>query len=179
MPERGSYPPQAGQPTDQAVMSQSTPPAVELLWEKYSYDPFTGTLQKRKSGIPVKGFPSSNKRAWGIHLTWEGKRMQTSYGRVVYAWCTGAWPTDQIDHINRNPRDNRIHNLRDVTNRENCQNRANFAHWLESRQGWQARIRIDGKLKYLGLHKTREEARQAYMTACKAYNLPLLLEQPH
>ena len=155
-------------------MSQSTPPAVELLWEKYSYDPFTGTLHKRKSGIPVKGFATSNKRAWCIHLTWDGNRMQTSYGRVVYAWHTGAWPIDQIDHINRNPRDNRIHNLRDVTNRENCQNRANFAHWLERAQAWQARIRIDGKLKYLGLHKTREQARQAYVEACKAHNLPVL-----
>lgn len=105
--------------------------------------------------------------------------MQTSYGRVVYAWCNGAWPTHQIDHINRNPLDNRIHNLRDVTNRENCQNRANFAHWLERGQGWQARIRIDGKLKYLGLHKTREQARQAYMEACKAHDLPVLVEQAH
>lgn len=155
-------------------MSQSTYPPIELLWEKYSYNPFTGTLHKRKSGIQVKGFGTSNKRGWCIHLTWHGKRIQTSYGRVVYAWCTGAWPIHQIDHINRKPRDNRIHNLRDVTNRENCQNRSNFGHWLEREQCWQARIRIDGKLKYLGQHKTKEEAQQAYKKVCRAYGLPVL-----
>jgi hypothetical protein len=155
-------------------MSQSTLPAVELLWEKYSYNPFTGTLHKRKSGIHVKGFGTSNKRGWCIHLTWHGKRIQTSYGRVVYAWCTGAWPIHQIDHINRNPQDNRIQNLRDITNRENCQNRANFGHWLEREQRWQARIRINGKLKYLGRHKTREAAQQAYREACQAAGLPCL-----
>lgn len=64
--------------------------------------------------------------------------------------------------------------MRDVTNRENSQNRGNFGHWLEREQRWQARIRVGGKLKYLGRHKTREAAQQAYREACRAYGLPVL-----
>ena len=158
-------------------MKHSTPPSVDLLWEKYSYNPLTGYLHKRKSGIRVKGYVSSNRRGWMLNLTWNGKRLVTSYGRIVYAWCTGAWPTQQIDHIDRNPQNNTFHNLRNISNRENCQNRANFGHWVEREQKWQARIRVNGKLKYLGLHATQALAQQAYREACETYELPHLLQQ--
>lgn len=161
-------------------MSQSTYPAVELLWEKYSYNPFTGTLHKRKSGIHVRGFPTSNKRGWCIHLTWNGKRIQTSYGRAVYAWCTGAWPIHDIDHINRNPSDNRIQNLRDVTRRQNIQNQAksNGGASRDPRRPhrWYARIQVDGHQKRLGTFATEKEARAAYLTACASRGFAYLPE---
>mgnify|MGYP000900338875 CR=1 FL=1 len=51
---------------------------------------------------------------------------------------------------------------------------AYFGHWLEREQCWQARIRIGGRLQYLGRHKTREAAQQAYREACRAAGLPVL-----
>jgi hypothetical protein len=36
----------------------------------------------------------------------------------------GEWPTDEIDHINGDPADNRPENLRMVTHRDNVKNRA-------------------------------------------------------
>ena len=39
------------------------------------------------------------------------------------------------------------------------------ASWHEGRQKWQAQIYINGKAKYLGLFKTKEEAHAAYLAA--------------
>ena len=61
-----------------------------------------------------------------VSIPWGGKAIGTNYGRVVYAWCTGASPENQIDHINRDWSDNRIQNLRDVDNRTNIQDRKDF-----------------------------------------------------
>jgi hypothetical protein len=49
-------------------------------------------------------------------------RKNYSEHRVVWLWHRGSWPTQMIDHINRDRVDNRIENLRDVdafTNRTN------------------------------------------------------------
>ena len=42
--------------------------------------------------------------------------------RLAYALGTGAWPKQIIDHINRDPSDNRLENLRDVSQSENLKN---------------------------------------------------------
>ncbi len=166
-------------------MPKSTYPAVDLLWEKYSYCPFTGNLYKRKSGIHVKGFLTSNKRSWNIHLTWNGNRIHTSYGRVVYAWCHGFWPIHDIDHVNNNFRDNRIHNLREVTVRQNNQNRRVFNGGASKDprrpHRWYARIQVNGYQKRLGTYASEEEAQAAYVAACAALELaclPELLNKP-
>lgn len=70
--------------------------------------------------------------------------------RVIWAWHNGKWPDDQIDHINGIPWDNRIENLRQVTNRTNCRNqskpKSNTSGWIgvsfNKRVGkWSAKFR--------------------------------------
>lgn len=39
---------------------------------------------------------------------------------------TGDWPTQEVDHINRNKTDNRWYNLRDVPRSVNQKNRTNL-----------------------------------------------------
>ncbi|HEY7299159.1 MAG TPA: HNH endonuclease [Xanthobacteraceae bacterium] len=87
--------------------------------------------------------------------------------RLAWLYVYGRHPAGQIDHINRNPADNRIANLRESSPQENALNRA----W-RSRPGirgvrqrgsrWYARIRICGKECPLGVYDTPAEAVAAY-----------------
>ena len=43
--------------------------------------------------------------------------------RIIWKLHTGADPVNEIDHINRDPSDDRFENLRDVTSLENSRNR--------------------------------------------------------
>ena len=98
--------------------------------------------------------------------------------RVAYAIYHGEWPTDQIDHINGVKADNRITNLRIVTNQENCRNVSmrgdntsgvTGVYWHKNGQKWCARIKIDGKYIHLGLFDTLEEAAAVRKAASEKY----------
>ena len=100
----------------------------------------------------------------------DGKRIATLMARQIL----GLLPGDkrQSDHINHNTLDNTRENIRIVTNQENNFNRKHpKGYHLDKRsQKYLARIRVNGKLKYLGLYKTRKEAHQAYLHAKKKYH---------
>ena len=77
----------------------------------------------------------------------------------------------EVDHINLDKLDNRRMNLRIVTKAQNQQNRASFLGSSSKFRGvtfhkgtgeWQAQIRKDGVIKYLGLYVTQEEAALIY-----------------
>jgi hypothetical protein len=157
-------------------MSQSRPlPPVELLWERYSLNPLTGKLHSRKTGKVIQGYKVTNKWGNSIHcigISWNAKFYRTSYGRTVLAFIKGNWPIQETDHIDRNPFNNRPWNLREVTSRQNIQNRGNFGGtWVERKQKWQAQIRINGKVKWLGYHRTQADAVAAYWQAVERYGL--------
>ena len=99
--------------------------------------------------------------------------------RVIWAMVTGDWPADQIDHINQNPADNRIANLRVVSNQENCRNQklritntSGFTgvYWLENGKKWVAKIGVNGNLKHLGYFARKGAAIAALQAANIKYN---------
>ena len=145
---------------------------VERLWSLYDYNPLTGKLWSKKMSRYLPGIKRRDMLHIAIH--WNGKVIGTNYGRVVYAWCTGAWPIHQIDHINRDWRDNRIQNLRNVDNRTNIQNRKDFKGCYQRKCGtWTGFIQITpGNKKYLGTFPTQAEAQQAYKDALNALEAP-------
>ena len=74
---------------------------------------------------------------------------------------------NQIDHINNIKDDNRLENLRWVNSSQNNRNRKKLVNCSSQYQGvcwdkrdkkWVAKIRINGKLKHLGLFDTELEA---------------------
>ncbi len=74
-------------------------------------------------------------------------------------------PSNCIDHENHTRDDNSNENLRVVNNQQNCFNRSGVKGytWREAQKKWEAYIMLDGKSKYLGLFKTEEDARNAYL----------------
>ena len=96
--------------------------------------------------------------------------------RLIYKYHNEDWDiTDNskdnhIDHININSLDNRIENLRILTNSQNQRNRkkkpncsSKYIGVTKNGKKWKVVIRIGSKNKYLGLFKTEEEAAEAYI----------------
>jgi hypothetical protein len=71
-----------------------------------------------------------------------------------------------IDHIDRNPANNHVDNLRIVNNQQNQWNNDPKGYYYQkSKKKFQARIRRDDKHIFLGLFDTAVEAHQAYLNA--------------
>ena len=99
------------------------------------------------------------------------------YHRVVYFIHNPEWDihnssTDNmIDHIDRNQLNNSIENLRVATNTQNQWNRDVKGYCFNKASGkYRAQIRVDGKLKHLGLFVNEDDARNAYLIAKKIYH---------
>ena len=92
--------------------------------------------------------------------------------RLAWLYVHGSWPVDQIDHINCDPSDNRICNLREATPAQNQANtrsyaKSGFKGVRKNFSKWNAYI--GGRtFKHLGSFDTPEEANAAYLTAARA-----------
>jgi len=98
--------------------------------------------------------------------------------RIVWEIFNSKIPEGMyIDHINRDSMDNRIENLRLVTNSENARNRGTLSKNKSGKQGvsktkcgkWIATIRNDGKQVYLGAYRNKISAIDARVEAEKIY----------
>jgi hypothetical protein len=112
----------------------------------------------------------------GYRVVKIGKK-QYFYHRVVYKCNNNEWDIDDvckdnhIDHIDRNPLNNNINNLRVVSQCQNNQNtNAKGYCWNKEYKKWQAYIGVNYKTIYLGSYHTEEEARNAYLEGRKKYN---------
>jgi hypothetical protein len=109
-------------------------------------------------------------RAWYLSTTghvltasrWpDGRRRTVGMHRIIL----GDPPYPAIDHINRNPLDNRRANLRACSHSENNMNRPTAKNKTSRYRGvsargsrWQVVVRIDGKPTYLGCFESEDEA---------------------
>lgn len=81
-------------------------------------------------------------------------------------------PTQTVDHINRDKLDNRVENLRIVTQQQQTFNMgAKGYYWHKQRNKWCVQISINYKKIHLGLYDTEPEARQAYLDAKAKYHI--------
>jgi hypothetical protein len=88
--------------------------------------------------------------------------------RLAWFLTHGDWPTQTIDHINRDKTDNRLQNLRDVSYADNNVNMGPRSHntsglegvsWHAKARKWMAQIRRSGRYYYLGLFESTEDAK--------------------
>jgi hypothetical protein len=96
--------------------------------------------------------------------------------RLVYESFVGPIKDGYvIDHINRDTSDNRLSNLRQVTYRENAENKdmkMSSQHmgvsWVNKYSKWSAWIYIDGRNRFLGYYDDELKASEAYQEARRA-----------
>lgn len=150
--------------------------SAEKLKSIYRYDEDAGVFVYLTARGPRKaGDIAGTQRSDGYWVNQiEGRFYQAH--RLVWLYVHGVWPVGEIDHIDGNPANNRIENLRDVPRSINAQNirkgAANKKHssllgaqWYARSQRWRAVISHKGKSKFLGYFDTDEEAHRAYVLA--------------
>jgi hypothetical protein len=97
--------------------------------------------------------------------------------RIIFFYHHGYFP-QMIDHINRDPLDNRIENLRECTWAENNRNRAKIktrtsqfkgVSWSSRLHRWEVGIKVNGKSIRIGHSKNEHEAAEMYNNSAKYY----------
>lgn len=133
-------------------------------WGKYfRYDQSTGKLywklSKSKSRFP-KGSEAGylDKSSGYVCVTLDGKIYRSH--RIIWEMFNGPIPKGmQIDHVNHIRCDNRLVNLRLVTQEENRKNISRQknntsgitgVYWDKSRGKWHVQIKLNGKTRGLG-----------------------------
>ena len=148
--------------------AQANELTAEYLRSVLHYSPETGiftwkvsTSRRVKTG-DIAGSPEGHG-----YLQIRLQRRPHKAHRLAWLHVYGEWPKDQLDHINRNRSDNRISNLREVSNKQNGQNASKPSNntsghpgvcWHKRDSKWVAKITHSYKRIHLGYFKTMEEA---------------------
>lgn len=147
---------------------------AERLREVLHYEPSTGVFTwrvKPNRRIVIGAVAGSKTAAGRIQISVDG----TDYlaHRLAWLYQTGTWPTDEIDHWDTHPLNNRFANLRDATRQVNQENLRRAR--IDSHTGllgvtaigerFVARIKVNKKSIHLGRFDTAEAAHLAYVAA--------------
>jgi len=103
----------------------------------------------------------------------DGRNYQAH--RLAWAIYYGVDPDHIIDHIDGDPGNNRIDNLRRANQSQNGGNSRKSRKGLKgaypnsSGCTWCAKIRVGPQKMYLGCFKTEQEAHEAYCAAARKY----------
>lgn len=154
----------------------------EECHKRFSYDAESGLLTRKVSsrGRNAKaGNVVGCVNSRGYLLVWVMSKSFRVH-RIIWLMSTGEMPKDQIDHINGNPLDNRLVNLREATHAENQKNRGKqhnnkigykgVSSKGSSKNPYLAKITLNGKQIYIGYFPTPELAHQAYCVKTKELN---------
>ena len=145
--------------------------------EMLDYNPETGLFRWKVSrrGSVKAGDIAGSVRADG-YVRLKIAQQGVWAHRLAWLWMYGVWPSHTIDHVNGNPTDNRIRNLRDVPQRTNSENMRSArlrknggsligAHWSTTWKRWKSSIGINGKTIHIGWFDTEQAAHEAYVSA--------------
>jgi HNH endonuclease len=140
----------------------------EKLKEVLCYAPDTGifTWKINTCRSQTKIGDSAGSRSNGYLEICINQRRYKAH-RLAWLYTHGYFPENQIDHIDRNPANNSIKNLREVSQVCNNRNTGNPKRNTSGVKGvwfckvtkkWAAEIKILGKKIFLGRHKDFAEA---------------------
>jgi hypothetical protein len=146
----------------------------QRLKEVASYDPETGLFRWLASGRGRKNsgeFGLSDKDGYRtVCIDYKHYKQH----RLAWLYVYGHMPDGHLDHINGDPADNRISNLRIATIKANNQNQRRARKvsatgtlgvfpYLDGR--FRAQIKSEGRAIHLGVFFTEEDAKAAYLAA--------------
>jgi hypothetical protein len=149
---------------------------AERVRELLHYDPDTGvfTWRVHRGGLAKAGTVAGTPNGDGYRrLSIDGRPFRVH--QVAWLYMFGELPA-LIDHIDGDPGNNSIANLRLATMSDNIANSKRRANNQSGYKGvtrhssgrWRASITKDGKRHYLGLHSSAEAAHTAYVAAARA-----------
>ncbi len=141
------------------------------LKELLHYNPETGLFTWiKRTGSARAGRVAGIVNHYGyIHIKVDRKSYYAQ--RIVWLYVHGEFPDKDIDHINRDKKDNRLENLRLATRGENIMNRGiqknnksgyRGVHQCKVSKKWIAATRIDNKQTAIGRFDNKEDAFEAY-----------------
>lgn len=140
---------------------------VSLVKELFDYDENTGNLIYKKARKRIKvGDIVGSEHNNGYLQCRIGDHIYYLH-RLVWLFKKGVWPSGEIDHINRNKKDNRIENLRIASRSENNKNvdcrktsitKVKGVRFDKRSNRYVAYITEKGKYKHVASCSTLEEA---------------------
>lgn len=154
-------------------------PEQVLLHEWFRYDVETGHFYWKKihySKVRHLGKPAGTFKGEYIFIKVPGF-TQLGAHRLAWIYVHGSIPDGmEIDHIDANPANNALANLRPATSRQQKQNKrvqsnnrsglkGAYYHACHKGKKWRSQIRVGKKLHFLGYFHTPEEAHEAYCAA--------------
>lgn len=149
-------------------------PVSDELWRTtFIYDQITGVIMWRVKPRSFKEIRPAGHNDGRGYIKISLNRERVYAHRLAWFLHYGRWPISALDHINGNPSDNRIANLRECTPSQNVQNiskarglsRFKGVQWHTACQKWVATIKKNGNSKHLGLFCEEADAAIAYNNA--------------
>lgn len=141
-----------------------------------SYDSETGEFKWLKIGKGRYTDSVGVKDSAGYIIIGVGCKTYKAH-RLAWFITHKYWP-DLLDHINGDRSDNRLCNLRDVTKRQNDQNKISHRNgklvgttYCKNSKKWVAQLTVNKKRKHIGIYSTELEAHNAYKNYLIDHNL--------
>lgn len=157
---------------------------LERLKSLLTYTPETGFFVRNialSARYPAGTIAGSVNALGYVQVRIDGKNYTAH--RLAFLYMDGAWPEDDVDHINGVRNDNRWVNLRPAVRRVNCENRRtprsdNISSGVlgVSKDGhplkkpYRATIQTNGKSIRVGYFATADEAHAAYVQAKRKHH---------
>lgn len=150
---------------------------IDKIRDALRYDAYTGSLfWKIDRGNRFRAGQEAGHLHDGYVVIGFNRKYYKAH-RLAWLLTYGEWPSQDIDHINRNSADNRIINLRECSPSQNQANRNGNRNNSTGHRGvtfhkrlgkFQAAIRVNRKPIHLGTFDTALEASAAYTAAAIA-----------
>ena len=136
-----------------------------------------GNIRSLKYGKERILKQSINGRGYSlISLSFKEKIIKMSISQLIAIAFLNHKPCGMkivVDHIDNNKLNNKLYNLQLITHRENISkdkkgiSKYTGVCWNKAAKKWQSAIRINGKIKHLGIFTNEIEASQAYQNELK------------